>query len=188
MRYAQIRPLDVANGEGIRVTVFVTGCTLNCPECFNVDYQNPNWGELWTDKETERVLGFLNSDSVKGLTVLGGEPFQNTEGLIPLLKSVRAFIDNWRNEARTRGLAEQDPFSYMKNIWIYSGYRLEELLKVPERRELLELCDVLVDGRFVAAKKDLTLHFRGSSNQRILDVKKTLETDAPVLYRPEQYR
>ncbi|MDO5717466.1 MAG: anaerobic ribonucleoside-triphosphate reductase activating protein [Tissierellia bacterium] len=154
MRYAQIRKYDVANGPGIRTTIFVTGCTHNCKNCFNKEYQDFNYGELWTDEQTELVLKYLKEDMVSGLTLLGGEPFQNCEGLIPVLKRVRT--ENG------------------KNIWAYSGYKFEQLLKSEEKREMLSLCDVLVDGLYIDELKNLMLKFRGSSNQRIIDVKKSL--------------
>ena len=161
MNYAQIRKYDVANGTGIRTVIFVTGCTHNCRNCFNKDYQDFNYGELWTDAETEKVIEYLEDDNVSGLTLLGGEPMQNLD-LIEVLKSVRARVN--------------------KPIWVYSGYTYEEILENKKRTELLELCDVLVDGRFVEELKDLKLKFRGSSNQRIIDIKKSLEQGKVVLF------
>lgn len=161
MNYAQIRKYDVANGTGIRTVIFVTGCTHNCRNCFNKDYQDFNYGEVWTDAETEKVIEYLEDDNVSGLTLLGGEPMQNLD-LIEVLKSVRARVN--------------------KPIWVYSGYTYEEILENKKRTELLELCDVLVDGRFVEELKDLKLKFRGSSNQRIIDVKKSLEQGKVVLF------
>ena len=161
MNFAQIRKYDVANGTGIRTVIFVTGCTHNCRNCFNKDYQDFNYGEVWTDAETEKVIEYLEDDNVSGLTLLGGEPMQNLE-LIEVLKSVRARVN--------------------KPIWVYSGYTYEEILENKKRTELLELCDVLVDGRFVEELKDLKLKFRGSSNQRIIDVKKSLEQGKVVLF------
>lgn len=161
MNYAQIRKYDVANGTGIRTVIFVTGCTHNCRNCFNKDYQDFNYGEVWTDAETEKVIEYLEDDNVSGLTLLGGEPMQNLD-LIEVLKSVRARVN--------------------KPIWVYSGYTYEEILENKKRTELLELCDVLVDGRFVEELKDLKLKFRGSSNQRIIDIKKSLEQGKVVLF------
>ena len=161
MNFAQIRKYDVANGTGIRTVIFVTGCTHNCRNCFNKDYQDFNYGEVWTDAETEKVIEYLEDDNVSGLTLLGGEPMQNLE-LIDVLKSVRARVN--------------------KPVWVYSGYTYEEILENKKRTELLELCDVLVDGRFVEELKDLKLKFRGSSNQRIIDVKKSLEQGKVVLF------
>lgn len=161
MNYAQIRKYDVANGTGIRTVIFVTGCTHNCRNCFNKDYQDFNYGEVWTDAETEKVIEYLEDDKVSGLTLLGGEPMQNLD-LIEVLKSVRARVN--------------------KPVWVYSGYTYEEILENKKRTELLELCDVLIDGRFVEELKDLKLKFRGSSNQRIIDVKKSMEQGKVVLF------
>ena len=153
MNFAQIRKYDVANGPGIRTTIFVTGCTHKCPNCFNEEYQDFNFGNPWTRKET---------DEVKGLTVLGGEPFQNEVDLLQVLRDIKKEVQ--------------------KGIWIFSGYTYEEILKDKDKKKLLEECDVLVDGRFVEALKDLSLRFRGSSNQRIIDIKKSLEANEVVLF------
>lgn len=162
MNFAQIRKYDVANGPGIRTTIFVTGCTHKCPNCFNEEYQDFNFGNPWTRKETDEVIEDLKLDEVKGLTVLGGEPFQNEVDLLQVLRDIKKEVQ--------------------KDIWIFSGYTYEEILKDQDKKKLLEECDVLVDGRFVEALKDLSLRFRGSSNQRIIDVKKSLEANEVVLF------
>lgn len=158
-RCAQIRTLDVANGEGIRVSVFVTGCSHGCKGCFNAAYQDPAYGDRWTDAQTEALIAALARPQIAGLTLLGGEPMENL-WLVPVLEAVREQVDT--------------------NIWIYSGYTFEEILRDPAKRALLALTDVLVDGPFVEAAKDLRLAFRGSANQRILDVKESLKTKSPV--------
>ena len=162
MRYGQIREFDVANGEGIRSTIFVTGCTHNCYGCFNALYQNFNYGDIWTDKETDKIIKYLQNPVVEGLTILGGEPFQNE---IELLKVVRKIKKNVN-----------------KSIWIYSGYTYEEILKDENKFKLLKECDVLIDGKFILSLKNFKLKFRGSSNQRIIDIKKTLEKGEVILY------
>ncbi len=162
MNYAQIRKYDVANGPGIRTTIFVTGCTHNCKECFNKEYQDFNFGDPWTEKETEMVKDYLNQPEVAGLTLLGGEPFQNVDGLVPLLKEIRKSTD--------------------KDIWIFSGDTFETIKADEKKFELLKLCDVLVDGPFVNELKDLRLKFRGSSNQRIIKIKDSIEEDKVVLW------
>ena len=162
MNYAQIRKYDVANGPGIRTTIFVTGCTHNCKECFNKEYQDFNFGDPWTDKETEMVKDYLNQPEVAGLTLLGGEPFQNVDGLVPLLKEIRSSTD--------------------KDIWIFSGDTFETIKADAKKFKLLKLCDVLVDGPFVNELKDLRLKFRGSSNQRIIKIKDSIEEDKVVLW------
>lgn len=162
MNFAQIRKYDVANGPGIRTTIFVTGCTHKCPNCFNEEYQDFNFGNPWTRKETDEVIEDLKLDEVKGLTVLGGEPFQNEVDLLQVLRDIKKEVQ--------------------KEIWIFSGYTYEEILKDQDKKKLLEECDVLVDGRFVEALKDLSLRFRGSSNQRIIDIKKSLEANKVILF------
>ena len=151
MRYGQIRQYDIANGEGIRTSIFVTGCTHCCYNCFNEEYQDFNAGKEWTQSET-----------CSGLTLLGGEPFQNVQGLLLVVRAVRAAAPD-------------------KKIWAYSGYTIDDILEDKLRSALLHEIDILVDGRFVDELKDPALRFRGSSNQRIIDVKKTLETGEVVL-------
>ena len=162
MNFAQIRKYDVANGPGIRTTIFVTGCTHKCHNCFNEDYQDFDFGDPWTQRETDEVIKDLKLDEVKGLTILGGEPFQNEVDLLQVLRDIKKEVQ--------------------KDIWIFSGYTYEEILKDQDKKKLLEECDVLVDGRFVEALKDLSLRFRGSSNQRIIDVQKSLESNEVVLF------
>ena len=162
MNFAQIRKYDVANGPGIRTTIFVTGCTHKCHNCFNEDYQDFDFGDPWTQRETDEVIEDLKLDEVRGLTILGGEPFQNEVDLLEVLRDIKKEVQ--------------------KDIWIFSGYTYEEILKDQDKKKLLEECDVLVDGRFVEALKDLNLRFRGSSNQRIIDVQKSLESNEVVLF------
>ena len=162
MNFAQIRKYDVANGPGIRTTIFVTGCTHKCHNCFNEEYQDFDFGDPWTQQETDEVIEDLKLDEVRGLTILGGEPFQNEVDLLEVLRDIKKEVQ--------------------KDIWIFSGYTYEEILKDQDKKKLLEECDVLVDGRFVEALKDLSLRFRGSSNQRIIDVKKSLEANEVVLF------
>lgn len=157
--FAQIRKYDVANGFGIRVSIFVTGCTHKCPGCFNELYQDPNYGQPWTQEQTDLVIEYMNDPAVKGLTLLGGEPFQNT-WLVEVLRKVKKVTN--------------------KEIWAYSGYIYDKLIEDPKRLEMLKECDVLIDGPFIMEKKDLRLKFRGSSNQRVIDVKKTLESGMVV--------
>lgn len=161
MHYGQIRKYDIANGEGIRTSIFVTGCTHKCFNCFNEEYQDPQFGDVWTEVQTKQVIDFVSDDNVQGLTLLGGEPFQNVEGLLDVVKAVRQAVPQ-------------------KDIWVYSGYTFEQLIADSSKLPLLELCDILVDGPFVDALKDPSLRFRGSSNQRLLDVKQSLVAKAPV--------
>lgn len=158
-KYGQIRKYDVANGFGIRVSIFCTGCTHKCPGCFNELYQDFNYGDDWTEKETNLVIEYMKDPAVKGLTLLGGEPFQNT-WLVDVIRKVKAETG--------------------KEIWSYSGYIYEELIKDEKRLEMLKECDVLIDGPFIQSLLDLRLKFRGSSNQRVIDVQETLKTGKVV--------
>lgn len=166
MRYGQIRQYDIANGPGIRATVFVTGCSRRCVNCFNEEYQDFNAGSEWTAAETERLISYLQDDTNSGLTLLGGEPMENAEDLLALVQAVRRAVPE-------------------KSIWVYSGFLYEEILAQPARKALLGACDVLVDGPFVDALKDPGLYFRGSSNQRIIDVAKSREAGRAVLLWPD---
>ena len=156
MNYATIKWADVANGPGVRVSLFVSGCTHRCEECFNPETWDFSYGSPFGEEEIEKILALLAPDHIRGLSLLGGEPFEpdNQSAVLELVRRVRKELPG-------------------KTIWCYSGYLFEELAdgKVGEHsRELLERLDVLVDGPFVLAKKDLGLRFRGSSNQRIIDV------------------
>lgn len=162
MNFGQIRHYDVANGPGIRCSIFVTGCTRHCKDCFNEMYMDFQAGHAWTEKQTQQLIDYLKEDEIEGLTILGGEPFENAKGLIQIIRTIRKASD--------------------KSIWIYSGYTYEELLKNTLQKELLSLCDVLVDGAFIVALKNLRLKFRGSSNQRIIQILDSLEQNKVVLH------
>lgn len=172
MNYATIKPLDVANGEGIRVSLFVSGCTHHCPECFNSEAWDFNYGEPYTDEIEEKVLTLLGKPMIQGLSLLGGEPFEpcNQRVLVGLLRKAR----------------ERYP---EKTVWCYSGYVYDKELKAPSRArcevtdEMLSMIDVLVDGRFEKDKKNLNLRFRGSTNQRVLDLKECERTGTIVPWK-----
>ena len=170
MNYATIKWADVANGPGVRVSLFVSGCTHRCPGCFNEEAQDFSYGKPFTDVEEEQILEALAFGPIRGLSLLGGEPFEpdNQRALLPFLRRVKEMYPQ-------------------KEIWCYSGYTLEELWKDSRARcectdEMLSLIDVLVDGPFILAQKDLNLRFRGSSNQRILNVPASLDAHTPVLW------
>lgn len=171
MNYATIKTHDVANGPGVRVSLFVSGCPHRCPGCFNAEAWDFDYGEVYTAEVEERILRALAPDYIKGLSLLGGEPMapQNRAVLAPLVERVRATYPN-------------------KTIWCYTGYTLDgELLsEQTEDKEslyrMLRCLDVLVDGRFVEAQKSARLRFRGSANQRLLDVPATLAAGNPVLW------
>lgn len=153
MNYAQIRPFDVANGEGIRVTIFLTGCNFNCKGCFNKEYQDFNYGKVWKEETTREVITYLKNENIVGITLLGGEPMEHAKELLSIIKEIRTYMRE-----------EQD-------IWIYSGYTLEQIKRDKEKLDLLLECDIIVDGLYKEELKDLTLRFRGSSNQRIINIK-----------------
>ncbi|MCI8552113.1 MAG: anaerobic ribonucleoside-triphosphate reductase activating protein [Lawsonibacter sp.] len=161
MNYADIKKVDVANGPGVRVSLFVSGCTHRCEECFNPETWDFSFGSPFGEPEMEKILALLSPDHIRGLSLLGGEPFEpeNQAPVLELAKRVRERLPQ-------------------KTIWCYTGYLYEELAagKVGEHsRELLGGLDVLVDGPFVLARKDLGLRFRGSNNQRIINVPASLK-------------
>lgn len=157
MNYGQIRKYDVANGPGIRTSFFLTGCDRNCKNCFNKDYMDFNYGKVWDELASSKIIDYLSLEEVEGLTVLGGEPFENILGLSEVINKIRKYSQ--------------------KSIWVYTGFTFEVLANIPLARKLLEQIDVLVDGEFIEEKKDLKLKFRGSSNQRIIDVRKSLDSN-----------
>lgn len=175
MNYGEIKKFDIANGEGIRVSLFVSGCTHHCKNCFNAATWDFSFGSPFTAETEEELLEALAPDYIDGLTVLGGEPFEpaNQKVLCSFLKRVK----------------ERFP---QKTIWCYSGYLFDEELLKPSRakcehtQEMLSRIDVLVDGRFVQELHNVSLVFCGSSNQRIIDVKKSLKEDRIILYLKQQ--
>jgi anaerobic ribonucleoside-triphosphate reductase activating protein len=174
MNYADIKQYDIANGIGVRVSLFVSGCTHHCKECFNKEAWDFNYGKPFTDKEIDRIIQYLKPGYVAGLSLLGGEPMEpeNQAGLLPLLRKVREIYPE-------------------KTIWCYSGYLFDKdivgrMCKESEiTRELLSYIDILVDGEFVLEKKNLKVNFRGSDNQRIIDVKKSLEAGEIIHWEGE---
>lgn len=161
MYYSDIKYPDVANGLGVRVSLFVSGCRRHCPECFNKEAQDFKYGKPFTDKEMKLIEDKLKLPQVRGLSLLGGEPMEieNVIELLPLCKYLKSAYTN-------------------KDIWCYTGYTIEELLNRNNivTKEILKYIDVLVDGDYQKDKHDLSLKFRGSSNQRIIDIQKTLKT------------
>lgn len=170
MNYATIKPVDVANGTGVRVSLFVSGCTHKCKGCFNQEAWSFTYGEAYTAETQEYILSCLDKAYIKGLSLLGGEPFDphNQLTLIGLVKEVRQKLPE-------------------KNVWCYTGYDFEKDLngefakKNEHTKELLSLIDILVDGKFVQELKNPSLKFRGSSNQRIIDVQASLKSGETVL-------
>ena len=163
MKYANIKYNDIANGEGVRTSLFVSGCTHHCKGCFNEIAWDFNYGEDFTREVEDKIIESMKPSYIAGLTLLGGEPMEpaNQQALLPFIKRVKAELPN-------------------KNIWCYTGYLFDSELLSPSRahtkitRELLSYIDIIVDGKFELDKKDISLRFKGSSNQRIIDVQKSL--------------
>lgn len=154
---ADYKPFNFVDGEGVRCSLYVSGCMFHCEGCYNQATWSFRYGTPYTQALEERIILDLSQPYVQGLTLLGGEPFLNTGTLLPLIKRVRKELPN-------------------KDIWSWTGYSWEELqLETEDKLEMLSLIDILVDGRFELAKKNLNLQFRGSSNQRIIDVKSSIK-------------
>lgn len=172
MNYGEIKKNDIANGEGVRTSLFVSGCRHHCKNCFNKSTWDFSFGKPFTEETAMEIFDSCKPDWVNGLSLLGGEPFEpeNQKILLPFLIMFKERFPN-------------------KDIWCYSGFTFEEITgKSPSRAftensvDMLNTLDVLVDGPFVEEKKDISLVFRGSSNQRVIDVKKSLEQSKIVLY------
>ena len=170
MHYAEVKYFDVANGPGIRVSLFVSGCPHACPGCFNEIAWNYEYGEKYTEEVEEKILKAVSKAEIQGLSLLGGEPLYpaNLRALLPLLRKMKERLPK-------------------KDIWCYSGYTYEELLsrEGEEKKELEELFSyltVLVDGRFIESEKDITLLFRGSKNQMLILVEESRRRGEVILY------
>lgn len=172
MHYGELKKCDIANGIGVRVTLFVSGCTNHCPDCFQPQTWDFDYGKSFTDETKEEIFAELDKPFINGLTVLGGEPFEprNQRELLPLLREVR----------------EKYPD---KNIWCFTGFRLDDELlrdgsypRCEATDGMLACINVLVDGRFVKELKDISLQFRGSRNQRVIDMDRTRETGQVTIW------
>ena len=165
MRYASIRKMDISNGPGVGVSLFVQGCDINCPGCFNKETWDFNGGKEW-DEETEEIfLSLADRPQIKRISILGGEPLakRNVEDVLLLVKKIKKRFPQ-------------------KALWLFTGYNFEDFFFQEEsspllnvRKEILKNCDVVVDGEFIQELKDISLVFRGSANQRVIDVKKSIE-------------
>ncbi len=176
MHYCAIKDCDIANGTGVRVTLFVSGCTNRCEGCFQPETWDFNYGEEFTDETAESIFEMLKPAYIRGLTILGGEPMEpsNQRALLPFLKEYKKRFPS-------------------KDLWIFSGFRYEDEISVPGCHpncevtdEILSLTDILVEGRFILAQKKINLKFRGSSNQRIIDMRRTLNEGEIVLWDETQ--
>ena len=176
MNYADIKRYDVANGPGVRVSVFVSGCTHRCPGCFNEEAWDFNFGKPFTQETIDYIIDLLKPDFYKGITFLGGEPLEhvNQQGLLPLARKIREVYPE-------------------KSIWCFTGYDFEKdvlgrmINEWPETKELLSYIDVLVDGEFIEAQKDLSLVFKGSANQRHILVQESMKSGSLVLWEKPDY-
>lgn len=177
MRYSQIRNLDISNGLGVGVSLFVQGCPFHCKNCFNSDTWDFNGGKEWTEKAKDKFIKLINRPYIKRISFLGGECLaeQNLDEILSLVKQIRISFPD-------------------KTIWLYTGYSYSEIFRGQssclsqeglnnfKRREIIKLCDVVVDGEYIDEQKDLTLKWRGSKNQHVIDVKKSLAQNKMVLY------
>lgn len=171
MNYASIKRMDVANGPGVRMSLFVSGCTHYCKNCFNQEAWDFEYGEPFTEKEIEKIVDYVSGDYIAGLTLLGGEPLEpaNQKGLLPLLRRMREVCPK-------------------KSVWCYTGYDFEKdilgrmMNEIEEMRELLSYIDVLVDGEYIEELHKFSLRFKGSSNQRIIMVQESLREKEVVLW------
>lgn len=171
MYYGEIKNCDIANGIGVRVTLFVSGCTNRCKGCFQPETWDFSYGKPYTKETEDSLIELLRPSYITGLTLLGGEPFEpsNQREIVKLLRRVKSELP-------------------LKTVWAFSGFTLESLLeREPHPRcevtdEMLSMIDVLVDGKFEEDKKDISLRFRGSSNQRIIDMNATREAGGIILW------
>lgn len=170
MNYADIKHIDVANGPGVRVSLFVSGCSHRCPECFNPETWDFDYGQPFTQETVDDILKALEPAYIKGLTLLGGDPMErsNQAALLPLLEQMKQRYPE-------------------KTVWCFTGYLWEDLVDGhmkdwPETRAMLPYLDVIVDGPFVLALKNLSLRFKGSSNQRTILVQESLAAGRPILW------
>ena len=161
MRYAKIRKMDISNGPGVRVSIFFQGCAFHCKNCFNPETWDFDGGLEFNDSVIDQIIELCKEDHITGLSMLGGEPMHpnNIEGTLKLAKRFKKEYPK-------------------KNIWVWSGFLFDAL----KDKEVLKYIDVLVDGQFVDEKKDLRLKWRGSSNQRVIDVQKSLKQGKVVLF------
>lgn len=176
MNYSNIILCDTANGEGIRTSLFVSGCTNHCQGCFNEEAQDFNYGQPYTSKTEQTILEQVSKPYMAGLSILGGDPLcQSDAGLTSLIQLINATHD------------------LGKTVWLWTGFVWEDFDRIKMNhhqaliKALLYNCDVVVDGPFIEAQKDLTLAFRGSSNQRVIDVQKSLNQNKIIIYKGEFY-
>ena len=164
MYYSKIKINDVANGPGLRISLFTSGCTHHCKGCFQPETWNFNNGEPYTSDVQKNIIEKSHSKYIAGLSLLGGDPLDNVEGILTLLKEYREVFGN------------------TKTIWLWTGYLFEEIINDERMSKVLPFVDVIIDGQFIEELKDITLKYKGSTNQRVIDIPKTMETGSIVLY------
>lgn len=206
MRYAQIRSMDISNGEGVGVSLFVQGCLFHCKNCFNSETWDFNGGKEWTEETKNKFMELIDRPYIKRISILGGEPLaeQNLNGVLSLIKEIREkypISQNPNSENIRKSMVLEDKNSKEirisfpeKTIWLYTGYSYlkifrgepsclsQEGLNNFKRRKIIKLCDVLVDERYIDEQKDITLAWRGSKNQHVIDVQKSLAQNKLILY------
>lgn len=170
MRYASMRNIDISNGENIGVSLFVQGCHFHCNNCFNSETWDFEGGYSWTEKSIKDFLNLINRSYIKRVSILGGEPLtsRNVEEIFHLISTIRKLFPT-------------------KTIWLYTGFTWEQIMNPTNsddilRKEIVSQCDVVVDGEYIDELRDITLKWRGSSNQRVIDVKKSIEKGEVVLW------
>jgi len=164
MYYSKIKFNDVANGPGLRLSLFTSGCTHHCKGCFQPETWNFKNGEPFTLETQKYIIEKSKNKYIAGLSLLGGDPLDNVDGILPLLQEYRK------------------TFAATKSIWLWTGYLFEEILKDDLKSKVLPFIDVIIDGKFEENLKDITLKYKGSTNQRVIDVKKSVDTHTLVLY------
>ena len=212
MRYSSMRNLDISNGEGVGVSLFVQGCPFHCKNCFNSETWNFNGGKEWTEKTKNKFMELIDRPYIKRISILGGEPLaeQNLDGVLSLIKEIREkypISQNLNSENIGKSIVLEDKNSKEirisfpeKTIWLYTGFRWSQIIaKIHQptfpdekfehdrnihkkRQKIISLCNIVVDGEYIDEQKDLTLKWRGSKNQRVIDVKESLKQGKVVLY------
>ena len=214
MRYAQIRSMDISNGEGVGVSIFVQGCDRHCFNCFNSETWDFNGGKEWTEKTKNKFMELIDRPYIRRISILGGEPLaeQNLDDVLSLIKEIREKYPisqnpNSENIGKSRVLEDENSKEIRislpeKTIWLYTGFRWNYIMNyqpvetddfdyieesyndglMEKRKRIISLCDVVIDGEYIDEQKDLTLAYRGSKNQHVIDVKQSLAQNKMVLY------
>ena len=169
MNYTKIKMSDIANGPGVRSSIYVSGCTHNCPGCFNPETHDFNSGKSWTKDIEDKIIKHVNDDDLSGLNILGGDPLQQIKD-----DDLINFMKRFKTETH-------------KDIWLWTGYTFEDIINTESKAcNILKECDIVVDGEYVEALSDIRLRYMGSSNQRVIDVKKSLQQHKTVLWKGDQ--